>query len=462
MSNAQTQTPQTAARAGRRLPVPKTWSIRADDIILLLFVNALLIGGMWLRHGGLSQLGYPAGILTAIGQVTALYATYLVLIQLVLLSRAPWLDQVFGQDNITVAHRRIGLSVLALLSGHVIFSTLGYAWSGAMSPIDEFVLLLGFPYIVPALIGTVLFFMIGLSSLPKIRAWLSYETWYYLHLWSYVAVAAAFLHQIFLGVDFVDDQVASLYWIVLYLATAVLVVAFRFWGPISISRRHRFRVQNVIEESPGVFSFYLVGRDLDALPLRAGQWFRLRFISGLNWLYAHPFSLSAAPNGRYLRFTVKELGDHTRAMSRIKIGTGVFLEGPYGSMTAAVRTKPRALMIAGGIGITPLLAMLDEMSLKRDHLSLIYRASDPDQVVFRGELNVLAFRRGITVHYLLGRRVAGEPDPLDPESLVSLIPDIIDCDVYLCGPNGMMDKVLDSLSHLEIPTRQIHYERFAF
>jgi predicted ferric reductase len=266
------------------------------------------------------------------------------------------------------------------------------------------------------------------------------------------------------GIDFTTDLMARVFWIGLYVAAIGSLVAFRFGQPIMISWRHRFHVANVVEEGPGVASLYLTGRDLDMLPVRAGQWFRLRFLTKEGWFRAHPFSISAAPNGRFLRFTIKELGDYTKTLQQIPVGTSVFVEGPYGALTGAVRTKARVLLVAGGIGITPLRALLEELPAARGNLTLIYRASGPEDVVFRREIDELASLRGATVHYLVGRRGSAEIpiDPLDPRALRRLVPDINDRDIYVCGPTGMMTRVLGSLRRLRIPDKQIHYERFAF
>jgi len=465
-TTAQTRAAAAApARKSRRVPVPRVWSVTATDVYAILGGNALLILGMWIRHGGLNELGTAAGILTAAGEISALYGTYLVLIQLVLMSRSPWLDQVFGQDKITDAHRWVGFGAIWLLVGHAVFTTFGYAMGLGASPVDEFLTLLGtYPYVLWSAVALVLFIAVGISSVRAVRNRASYETWYAIHLYTYLAIALGFLHQLFVGVDFTTDPMARIYWIGLYILALGTLAVFRFGQPIAISSRHRFRVANVVEEAPGVASLYLTGRDLDRLPVRAGQWFRLRFLTSKGWYRAHPFSLSAAPNGRFLRFTVKELGDYTRTLQSMQVGTLVFLEGPYGALTGAARTRARVLLVAGGIGITPLRALLEELPASRGNLTLIYRASGPEDLVFKREIDELASLRGATVHYLVGKRGTPEmpSDPLDPRGLRRLVPDINDRDIYVCGPTGMMSRVLSSLRRLRIPDRQVHYERFAF
>ena len=138
-----------------------------------------------------------------------------------------------------------------------------------------------------------------------------------------------------MGTDFTDDTVAQAYWVALYVAVIVLVVVFRIGQPVLLSWRHRLRVAETRTEAPGVVSIYITGRHLERIPMRAGQFFQWRFLAGGGWWRAHPFSLSAAPNGSYLRITVKSSGDDTRLIQHVKPGTRVFAEGPYGAFTGA-------------------------------------------------------------------------------------------------------------------------------
>jgi predicted ferric reductase len=454
-----------AATAPRAVPLPRSRRLRGGDVVAVLVSQAVVIGLMWFRHGGTAELSTPAGMLTAIGQVTALYGTYFALIQLVLMSRSPWLDQTFGMDGLAVAHRWLGFATAWLLLGHIVATTVGYALDDGSSVVDEFLsLVLTYPYVLMALASAGLFAAVTITSIRAARRRLSHETWYGIHLYAYLAIALGFLHQLFVGSDFMHDQVAALYWIGLYLATIALVVAFRVGQPVVTSLRHRLRVANVVREAPDVVSIYMTGRDLDQLAVRAGQYFQWRFLTRDGWWRAHPFSISSAPNGRWLRITVKELGDWSRQLQHIQPGTRVAVEGPYGVMTGARRTRRRVLMIAGGIGIAPLRGLLEALPAAPGEMVLLYRASSPADVVFRDELDALARQRGIAVHYLIGRR--GSPamphDPLEPRRLVTLVPDITDRDVYVCAPVPMMRAVDASLAELRVPAAQVHAERFAY
>ncbi len=219
----------------------------------------------------------------------------------------------------------------------------------------------------------------------------------------------------------------------------------------------------VVPEGPGVVSVYLSGRDLEHLAARSGQYFIVRFLTRSGWWRAHPYSLSSAPNGEWLRFTVKALGDDSARIGRVPVGTRVFVEGPYGILTGAVRSRPRVTLIAGGIGIAPIRALLESLPAHPGELTVLYRASTGDDLVFRRELDLLATRRSATIHYLVGRRGIDVPaDPLGAATIVRCVPDIADQDVYVCGPVALMRRVEHALAELRVPSGQVHAERFTY
>jgi predicted ferric reductase len=459
---------QARRSSSRPMPVATTGGsrLRGSDVVAVLGAQAVVIAALWIAHGGPDQLTEgPAGILTAIGQVTALYGTYLALIQLVLMSRSPWLDATFGMDGLAVAHRWLGFTTVWLLLAHGIASTLGYAMSDGVGPVQEFwTLITTYPYVLMATVSGGLFALVAITSVKAARRKLAYETWYGLHLYAYLAIALGFLHQLFVGADFMHDQLAAIYWILLYAAVVALILVFRIGQPIRASLRHRLRVANVVHEGPGVVSLYLTGLDLERLDVRAGQYFLWRFLTPDGWWRSHPYSISAAPNGDWLRITVKDLGDGSRDLTRVPIGTRVMIEGPYGILTDVKRTKPGVLLIAGGIGITPLRALVEALPGRPGDVTLLYRARRPEEIIFRDELEVLARRRGIEIHYLIGQRGsrAMPRDPLDARGLVTLVPDILERDVYVCAPASMMRATEAALRTLGVPRRQIHAERFAY
>ena len=453
----------TDLASSRRRPAPGVRTLRPGDVGAIATANGLLIVGMWVRHGGLSGLTTPGAVLIAGGQLSALLGTYLALIGLVLMSRSPWLDRLFGLPRLAHWHRWVGFGTVWLLVVHTIMTTIGFALTtGSDALAETWSLLTTFPYVLMATVGLVMLVAVGVTSARAARRRLTYESWYYIHLYAYLGMALGFAHQLVVGTDFLSDPLAVAYWVALYAVTIAAIVVFRVGQPVNLFLRHRLRVAHVAAEGPGVVSVYVTGRRLDRLAAQAGQFFLWRFLAGDGWWRAHPFSLSAAPNDRYLRLTVKASGDGTNVIQRLPTGTPVFVEGPYGAFTDDRRTQPRVLLIAGGIGITPLRALLEAMPAQRGAITLVYRASRWEDVVFRDELNTLVETRGARVYYLVGRRSELGRDPLDARHLEHNVPDIADREIYVCGPTGMIQTVRRSLDQLHVPAAHIHEEQFAY
>jgi predicted ferric reductase len=291
-----------------------------------------------------------------------------------------------------------------------------------------------------------------------VRRRLSYEWWYVVHLLAYAGIALAWFHQVPTGNELVLDHTATDYWDGLYVATIIALVAFRVLTPMAGAVRHRLRVAEVTHEGPGVVSLRITGRKLDRLRVHAGQFFLWRFLDGKRWRSAHPFSLSAAPDGRSLRITVKALGDHTARLAELQPGTRVFAEGPFGVFTDRARHHEKAVLIAGGIGITPVRALLETM---RGDVVVLYRAISEADVIFRDELDRIAEARRAIVHYVIGDHRGDGADLLSSTHLKELVPDIEERDVFLCGPPAMTEVLEQNVRGARVPRRHIHTERFA-
>lgn len=430
-------------------------------LLWLVFVaNAGAIVILWARGGNVSGVHTLASLLSSVGRVTGLLGAYLLLVQVLLLARLPWLERLVGFDRLTIWHRRNGKAALYLVLAHVVLITVGYAMTDRISiPAEVSTLVRGYPGMVEATIGTGLMILVVGTSLVIVRRRLRYEAWYGVHLTAYAAILLGWFHQLPTGNEFITNRSAAVYWTALYLATLAPLVLFRFAQPIIRALWHRMRVAEVIVEGPNVVSLRITGRHLDRLGARAGQFFLWRFLTPNRWWESHPFSLSEAPNGRSLRITVKSSGDFSSHMGEIPPGTRVMAEGPFGTFTDAVRQRDRVALIAGGIGITPIRALVEEMP---GDLVLVYRALREEDVVFRPELERLAHRRGIVTHYVIGDHAApGGERLLSPEHLCELVPDIADRDVYVCGPPAMTAFIENRIRRAGVPPRYIHTERFA-
>ncbi|MEV7034919.1 ferredoxin reductase family protein [Streptomyces sp. NPDC093272] len=433
--------PPTATRPG---------VVARTGLYAVLAVNAAVVAWLFARAG------FASNALIVIGRLLGLYGALVMAFQLVLVARLPWLDRRIGMDRLTSWHRWTGFALLWTLLGHVVFIAFGYADGTGTGPVGEIVDLAGTTEgVLRAVVAFGVLLAVGAVSARSARRRLAYETWHFVHLYTYVAVVLAFTHQVAVGTTFTASPAATAYWYALWGVALGSVAVGRLVLPLWRNHRHRFRVSAVVPESDQVVSVYVTGRDLDELGARAGQFFLWRFLTKDRWWQANPFSLSAAPDGRTLRLTAKAVGDGSAALRHLKPGTRVFAEGPYGAFTALHRRRTDSLLIAGGVGVTPVRALLEDLD---GHAVVIYRVAAERDAVLLGELRDLAVAKGAELHLVTGPPV---PDRLAPRELARLVPDIADRDVFLCGPPPMMNAVLRTLDDLGVPKPQIHFERFS-
>jgi predicted ferric reductase len=432
---------------------------REGAVAAAIAAVAAVVVGMWWRDTAGGSLHGLADQLTAAGRLTGLLGAYLVLVEVMLMGRIGWLDRLIGMDRLATWHRRNGEYSITLLVAHALLTLWGYALADHQGVLAETRTVLAYPDVLAATAGLGLFVGVGVLSARAVRRRVGYQTWYVLHLSTYLALALSFGHQLSTGGDFLHHPLNQALWIGLYVTVAVLVLSYRIGLPVRNAVRHRLRVAAVVGEAPGVVSVYVTGQRLEELRAEAGQFFLWRFLTPRGWWQAHPFSLSAPPNQSWLRLTVKTLGDHTAELQRLQPGVRVFAEGPYGAFTRHRRTRRKVLLIGAGIGIAPLRALFEALPADPGDLTLIYRASRPDEVVFREELDELARRRRARVHYLVGPR-SQQPDPLGAAALARTVRGLADHDVYVCGPPGLVGSIEGSLRAAGVPRRRIHTEGF--
>ncbi|MEU5307415.1 ferric reductase-like transmembrane domain-containing protein [Streptomyces sp. NPDC021562] len=428
----------------------------AVAVLTVLWAGAAAVLALWWSDTG-SIVG-AAGWLTGAGRIAGLLCGYACAVLVALMARVPLLEVRVGSDRVARWHAMAGRYTVCLLVAHVVLILTGYAAQDHAGVVREAVdVVLHYPEMLKATAGTAILFAVGITSARAVRRRTSYEFWYYVHLLTYAAVFLAFGHQLALGNDLNGKPVATAFWYALYLGAAALVVWFRVLAPVRLNLRHRLRVESVQQEAPGVYSVVIRGRRIDALGAQAGQFFRWRFFGGdgMGWT-STPYSLSAPPRGDLLRITVKALGDHSAAVPLLRPGTRVWAEGPYGSLTADRATARRSLLIAAGVGVTPLRALFETLP---GEVTLLYRARTAEDLALGGELEAIARWRGARVLYALnGPR--GERPALTAQALRATFPGLAAHDVYICGPHGFAQEMYDALRAAGVPDRRIHHESF--
>jgi ferredoxin-NADP reductase len=404
------------------------------------------------------SLSAPGGIAIALGRLAGLLAAYAMVVVVLLVARVPPLERAIGQDRLVAWHRKLGPWPLYLLLAHAVLITVGYARQASDGVLHQFgQLLLTYSGVLAATAGSIFLFAAGITSYRLARRRMAYETWWSVHLYTYLALFLSFSHQIDTGASFVGHPVARFWWTALWLGTLAVVLGARIGLPVWRSLRHRVRVVGARSEGPGVVTIVLRGHRLDRLPVAGGQFFQWRFLRNGLWWQAHPYSLSAAPSGDLLRITVKDLGDHSAALARLAPGTPVAIEGPYGAFTADTATHDLLLLVGAGVGTAPILALLQELPADCD-VTVLLRASTPADLVLRDEVAAEVGRRGGRLVELVGSR---HEVRLDAEALRELVPDVRRREVYLCGPDALAQQLTSELERAGVPQPRIHFESFA-
>lgn len=426
------------------------------QVVLWAFVaaNLLVVEVLFVTAGAGKN-----SVLT-VAKFFGVHAALLMMFQLLLIARVPWLDRRLGMDRLTSWHRWVGFALLWTVVSHATLVVIGYATLYDNPLVGTFFDLAGVTASLLGVCAAAVIALVAVASTRAIRRRLPYEVWHGVHLALYAALTLALFHQFLEGTTFRWSTLSTLYWWTLWASVLTALVTFRVVVPLWRNARHRFRVAAVVPESDRVVSVYVTGRDLHRLPARAGQFCVWRFPDHNRWWRANPFSLSAAPDGRFLRLTAKAVGDTTARLRDLPVGTRVFVEGPYGAFTSLHRTREATLLIAGGVGVTPVRSLLEELT---GPIVVLYRVRTPDDAVLLDELRALAEARGARLHLVTGRTGVGNPpnEPFAPHNLAALVPDIRERDVYVCGPPAMTAAVLRGLRALRVPRVQVHAERFS-
>ncbi len=468
-----TQIARPAAPARLLPPVTRRrwWS---DAVGLAVWAGILVVVVLWERGGGIGDLtSGPSSALTSLGRLTGLVAADLMLVQVLGMARIPWAERAIGQDRLTHWHRWAGFSSFHLMLGHIVLITLGYAAMAGVGPLAElWSLITTAPGMLLATVGTAALVAVVVTSLRAARGKLRYESWHLLHLYAYVGTFLALPHQLWTGAEFLSSPPATAYWWTLWGLAAGAVIVFRVGVPLGLSWRHRLRVVRVRREAPGVVSVHLSGKHLDRLRVSPGQFFVWRFLTGPGWTRGHPLSLSAAPTTSGLRLTIGTKGDDGARLAAMRPGTQVLIEGPYGKLTSDARVRPRMALVASGVGLAPLLALLEEQDRRRtDDVApiVLYRAGSTDDLVHTEDLARLA-ASGAPVLTLVGHRsrtgarwlpaqyghVAG------PVALRQMVPDLEHRDVFVCGPDDWSSAVVHDLRAAGVAPEAIHLENFTW
>lgn len=428
-------------------------------ISLIFLVNISIVVGFWLQ-GNYDLIGISLPeTLISLGRLTGLFLALMVLTQFVFMSRAPWIEHAFGFDKLAKAHKYNGYAVFFFLITHPFLLTYGYALNSGVTYFEQYQdFALNYKDVLPAMVAYFLYLSVIILSVVVVRKRLKYETWYIAHLFVYLATLLSFGHQISIGQTLGHSEIFRIYWIGLYLIVIGSFVVYRILRPIFNFYRHQFVVTRVVPETCDVTSVYISGRDMSNFKINPGQFMILRFLARGLWTQSHPFSLSMSPKNNEIRVSIKNSGDYTANIKNLPVGTKVVIDGPHGIFTEKLAKKEKTLFIAGGIGITPIRAILEKIASSKDCV-LLYGNKTEHDIALGSELERLPIKKIDIISD--DQNFQGEKGRIDGEKIAKLVPDYKERSVFICGPLPMMLAIRRDLVAMGCDKSDIHFEEFS-
>jgi predicted ferric reductase len=426
--------------------------------IYLLFILAPMLAmlagtlppsrGFWtefsvaLGSSGLAMMGLQFGLTARFRHVTE-----------------PW-----GEDVIYHFHRRISLIAVGLVVVHpiILFATgsdkLAMPASLTEVPLGA----------IAAFVSIGCLVLLVVTALWRAKLRISYELWHAGHIaLALVAVGGGLVHMVGWGFYLADPWKRAL-WICMAIFWLCLLFYVRLFKPLFMLRRP-YRIAEVRAERGDTTTVVMTPEGHAGFRFTPGQFGWLTLWGSPLKITGHPFSFSSsaeAGDGR-VAMSIRNLGDFTRAVQKVEVGRRIYLDGPYGAFTIG-NPADMHVLIAGGIGITPMMSMIRTLADRGDKrpLVLLYGSRDWESITFREELEALQARLDLKVVHVLSQPPAdwqGEHGRLDVGVLMRhLPPDYAEHEYFICGPNPMMDAIEAALGELEVPISKYHSERYSF
>lgn len=396
--------------------------------------------------------------MTSIGQLLGLMGMGMYAVNLVLATRAKWLEDFFGGMNkVYIAHHILGGLAFVLLLFHPLFLSLRYlVFDSGLSTAADLFLFSEDPAINFGIIA------LGLMQIFLILTFfvkLPYQLWKFTHKFLGLAFFFASLHVLFIDSDV--TYIVYLQWYMWFLvAIGATSILYRTILGHWVVPTRVFRVVSLRNENATIREIGLEPADGKPFNFTPGQFVFIGFPDSPGLEEVHPFSISSAPSGGgKVLLGIKALGDFTRELAKLEPGTRAVIEGPFGRTSHAFMEKKKQVWIAGGIGITPFLGMARSLTPDNGYeIDLYYSLIDRSDQPFVSELEEIA-RRCPNLRFIPW--YSKESGYLSGEAVIKNSDGIAGRDIILCGPPPMMKSIKEQFKKWRIPTKNIHSEEFA-
>jgi predicted ferric reductase len=265
------------------------------------------------------------------------------------------------------------------------------------------------------------------------------------------------------------EQPLAGFWVAMFGLAAATLVWVYLLSPL-IQLRRPFEVVSARRIAERTWELAVRPRRGGRFDFEAGQFVWLSLARNPFTLHENPFSISSAPSANRVEFVIKEVGDFTRSMGDVREGQRAWLDGPYGNLTFPGPKAPGVGLIAGGVGVAPLLSILREMRARGDTrpVALLYGNRVEAQIVYRDELDRLEAEEAMTIVHVLAEPPPGWADAtgqVDPETIATAFGSHEGSERWtylMCGPPGMLNAAEAALMARGVPAGRIHSERFTY
>ncbi|MBI3671811.1 ferric reductase-like transmembrane domain-containing protein [Candidatus Azambacteria bacterium] len=387
----------------------------------------------------------------SLAQISGLVGMAMFSVVLVLSARFVFVEKAFGGlDKLYKAHHILGGLAFSFLLFHPVFSAIKLAqisFSAALSlffPSNNNALNFGIFSLLAMIILLVITFYANFK----------YNTWKWTHKFLGLAFLFAIAHTLLIPSD-VSRSGFLKYYILTLAVFGVLAYSYRTLFQRRLVKKYKYTVSEVRLLGDNVFEITMQPKGA-AMKFVSGQFIFISFLDDLLGREAHPFSLVSSPSEGFLKISVKSLGDFTAKLGKLQAGTEAEIEGPFGGFSYGKYGHKEQIWIAGGIGITPFLSMLSSIGEKSEYkVDLYYCVKNKGEAVY-----IPTFEKWKNPNVRIIPFYSDESGFINAGIIEKESSGVLNKDILLCGPPGMMNALKDQFLDRGVKIKNIHYEEF--
>ncbi len=414
--------------------------------------------------------GFPARpFIDEFSSALAMVAFAMLLVEFLLSGRFRMISGRMGIDVTMRFHQLMARTIVVFLLIHPFIYSTPFGHPLPWDETNQLSLGLSPTTLATGIIAWILLGVLVATGVARDKLPYRYETWRILHGAGAVAIAVAGTHHAIGAGRYSSQPSLELFWLVLTgIAVSTLLVVYVV-TPLR-QLRNPYRVVSVEKSADKTWTLRIEPQHGDAIDFEAGQFVWLTLGRSPFSITEHPFSISSCPAERpRLSFAIKEAGDFTDTIGTIKPGARAFVDGPHGNLTLSGKRAEGLTLIAGGVGIAPIMSILRELREQGDRrpIRLIYGNRTEEQILYRSELDQMTHDMAFEMHHVLSEPTSawtGETGILDAPMLMKLLDDVPPTDhlYVVCGPAPMIDHIEKILQGMDVRMNQIISEKFSY